>query len=116
MTFGLIGAGLATADDDGLMPAAAYRRFAGEPPTMPTTPPASLALASGTWSEATVTNVAATTGPAVSNLTYTRCHSLGHVTAGTVMGHEFGGRVVVGARWRGCRRCGAPAAVARWCV
>lgn len=85
MTFGLIGAGLATANDDGLMPAAAYRRFAGAPPTPPTTAPASLALASGTWSEATMTNVAATTGPAVSNLTYTRCHSLGHATAGTVM-------------------------------
>lgn len=85
MTFGLIGAGLATTDDDGLMSAAAYRRFAGEPPTMPTTAPASLALASGTWSEATVTNVAATTGPTVNDLTYARCHSLGHATAGTVM-------------------------------
>lgn len=75
----------ATIDEDGVMPAAAYRDFAGEPPTPPTTAPPLLAFASGTWSEATVTNVAATTGPTVADLTYRRCHSLGHVTAGTVM-------------------------------
>lgn len=75
----------ATIDEDGVMPAAAYRDFAGEPPTPPTAAPPLLAFASGTWSEATVTNVAATTGPTVADLTYRRCHSLGHVTAGTVM-------------------------------
>jgi len=81
-----VGAGpQATADRRGAMPAGAYRAFAGVGPTFPTTAPASLALASGTWSEATATNVAATRGPTVSNLTYRRCHSLGHVTAGTVM-------------------------------
>ena len=74
-----------TVDADGTMPAAAYRDYIGAPPTRPTTAPPSLAYASGTWSEATVNNVSATRGPTVSNLTYTRCHSLGHVTAGTVM-------------------------------
>lgn len=75
----------ATVDTSGVAPAAMYRDYAGEPPTRPTTAPPSLAYASGTWSEATVTNVAATTGPTVSNLTYRRCHSLGHVAAGRVM-------------------------------
>lgn len=75
----------ATVDAAGTMPAAAFRRYAGAPPTAPTTAPPSLADASGTWSEATVTNVVATRGPTVTNLTYRRCHSLGHVTAGRVM-------------------------------
>lgn len=77
--------GPATVDARGSMPKEAYQHFVGAPPTAPTTAPASLAFASGTWSEATVTNVVATRGPTVTNLSYRRCHSLGHVTAGTVM-------------------------------
>jgi hypothetical protein len=54
MTFGLIGAGLATTDDDGLMSAAAYQAFAGEPPTDSTadilTSTASFTYQSGTGS------------------------------------------------------------------
>ena len=82
---GVGGVVAASPDNAGAMPADAYRDFTGVPPTPPTTAPPLLAFASGTWSEATVTNVAATTGPTVADLTYRRCHSLGHVTAGTVM-------------------------------
>ena len=54
MTFGPIGSGLATSDDDGLMPAAAYQQFSGEPPADSVadilTTTASFTYASGTGS------------------------------------------------------------------
>jgi len=75
-----IGLGSATQDVMGLMPAAAYQKYAYVPPTdpivaIPTTG------ASGTYTEVDVTNVTSSIDSSITNLGYKRCHDTGHAGA-----------------------------------
>ena len=67
----------ATVDNAGTMPADAYQQFVGIPPTDPSSA-ISTTGASGTYSEATVTNVTSSLDSSITSLSYDRCHDTGH--------------------------------------
>lgn len=76
--------GLASADADGAMPAAAYRQYAGVPPTDPTTPVPTTG-ASGTYVDTTATNVASTLDPSITDLAYDMSWDTGHKASKILM-------------------------------
>jgi pimeloyl-ACP methyl ester carboxylesterase len=65
-----LGGAPATRDRSGAMPAAAYRQYAGEPPTDPTD---ELHAETGTFTSATAT-LASSIDPSITNLAYKRVH------------------------------------------
>ena len=88
--FGGIGFGApatppASVDGAGTLPADLYQGLVGEPPTAPTAA-IDTSAASGSYSEATVTNVASTIDAGtIANLSYRRCHDTGQAAARTLM-------------------------------
>jgi pimeloyl-ACP methyl ester carboxylesterase len=85
--------GAATVDSDGTLSDELYQELTGTPPTDPTSAIATTG-ATGTYSEATVTNVTSSIDSSVMTISYDRCHSLGHVGTAklvpTLLFHGFG--------------------------
>jgi hypothetical protein len=76
--------GIATPDAAGAMPAAAYRQYAGEPPTDPTDALPTTG-ASGTYVDTTATNVVSTLDPSITDLAYDMSWDTGHKATKTLV-------------------------------